>query len=747
MGIWSLGLDYLGLGGNGHYGLDVLEFQGAVGGDGFAMDSTLIAALNTTNYFLGYFGLGITQANFDGVVAKSPLTDAVETYGLIPSYTYGYTAGAHYRNTPASLVLGGYDSARFANDHDNQFTLGSDDNFPWTLVRGVQAKTRGKTDITADWDSNPLSLMNYSDSFTAQIDSTTPFLWLPEGICDAFASALNLTYNSTFDLYLLTDGQYESFGAADAYEFVFSLSSFDNTDNFGDPLSVPGVVNITIPSRALVGTLKYPYMEEAIGYGDPAVPYFALRKSNQSLIIGRSFLQETYLLTQYDKRTYSIHQAQFPDASSTDITTVEQPYGSPYPPPKQTSKGKTLSAGVIGGVVAGSVIGAILAVVAFWMCRRKRKAKQSQGSASDSDLEKRDSCSSKLETQAKGSTMTRFVNRIFDRKKGADVKKGGPSEVPNHEIFELPCPEHPIELNGDGHDADNEGEYGYDTRNLSAYEQARLKIDRQLAGPVPEYSPPASGQMPAPEKEQSNNIQRPAATDSPQYAPVSPPAPDSNYSNSLNGSALSPISPQSATYPFTRAATVGPHSTRSTWGRSTGSNQTNSNSATSPVTPSRIALPPSPRFQRTPIDPSNVVYLGLLPDQEHQTSRPPTPEILHPDGRPVNTLGSLDTDGASFNSSIAGEDEIRWHMHLLEEARLAALRDAQGDTDVASSTMDSHRRWSLQTEHFERSHDSPAGTTNPGTHSGREYLDLAAGMEFVHVPQLAHRRYSWEEEE
>lgn len=753
MGIWSLGLEYLGYGGNGDYGLDLLEFQGAQSGADFSMESTLIADFNSTDYFLGYFGLGLTQANFDGVVAKSPLTQAVETYGLVPSYTYGYTAGAHYRNTPASLTLGGFDLARLEN-HDNQFSLGSDDNYPWALVRGIQVNTKSKPEFVAEYDSNDRELMNYTASFTAQIDSTTPFLWLPSGVCDAFASALNLTYDESFGLYLLTDEQYESFRTADEFNFTFSLSSFDNTDNFGDPLDVPGVVNITISSRALVGTLKYPYMDEAIGYGDPALPYFGLRKSSENLIIGRSFLQETYLFTEYDKRIFSIHQARFPEdpAADMEIFAVEQPSNSPYPPPKPAS-GRSLSPSALGGIIGGSIVGAILAVVAFWLCRRKRKAKKSQASASDSELEKK--CPSTAETPAKGSPVTRFVNRIvqgFDRKKSSAKKQGAPTEVPNHEIFELPCAIEPAELTGDGNDADNEVEYGYDTRNLSAYEQARLKIDRQLAGPVPEYSPPASGNMPGPEKEPT----RTQRTDSPQYAPVSPPAPDSNYSNSLHGSALSPISPHapsSGSYSFPRAATVGPHSTRSTWGRSTRTDRTQQSSSTPPISPSHIALPPSPRFQRTPIDPSNVVYLGILPDQEHQTSRPPTPEILHPDGRPVIQGDTLDPDAGSFNSSFAGEDEVRWHLHQQEEAHIAALAAMHGAHpemqahDAGASTMDSHRRWSLQTEHYERSHDTPPGTTNLGSHDGREYLDLAAGMEFVHVPQLPHRRYSWEEEE
>ena len=63
------------------------------------MSKILTSALNTTDWFLGYYGLGINQGRFNGEVVKSPLTDAVENLGLIPSYSYGYTAGAYYRKS------------------------------------------------------------------------------------------------------------------------------------------------------------------------------------------------------------------------------------------------------------------------------------------------------------------------------------------------------------------------------------------------------------------------------------------------------------------------------------------------------------------------------------------------------------------------------------------------------------------------------------------------------------------------
>lgn len=97
MGIWQLGLGYLGFGGNGEYGLDSINSFSPITRISFGMNNVLMAAINTTDYFDGLFGLGIIQGSFGNMVADSPLTQAVKTFGWIPSYTYGYTAGASYR--------------------------------------------------------------------------------------------------------------------------------------------------------------------------------------------------------------------------------------------------------------------------------------------------------------------------------------------------------------------------------------------------------------------------------------------------------------------------------------------------------------------------------------------------------------------------------------------------------------------------------------------------------------------------
>jgi hypothetical protein len=178
--------------------------------------------------------------------------------------------------------------------------LTQEDNLERPLVRGIEITPPDGQDAPDSWESEQLLLSEWNSSFYAIIDSTTPYLWLPESVCDQFAQALNLTYNSTFDLYTVSDDQHRAYTKDESFSLTFVLSSFDDNDNFGNPYDVSGIVNITIPLRAFVGLLQYPFMQDTIKYGDPAIPYIMLRKAQNSAayILGRSFLQESnHLMT------------------------------------------------------------------------------------------------------------------------------------------------------------------------------------------------------------------------------------------------------------------------------------------------------------------------------------------------------------------------------------------------------------------------------------------------------------------
>lgn len=98
IGAYGLGLPDLGIGGNGDYGLDSIVLTNNLKIQSTSVDSALVAAINDTNYYQGFIGVGVTQGRFGGNVTTNPfIPQLAQTYGTIPSHSYGYTAGAHYR--------------------------------------------------------------------------------------------------------------------------------------------------------------------------------------------------------------------------------------------------------------------------------------------------------------------------------------------------------------------------------------------------------------------------------------------------------------------------------------------------------------------------------------------------------------------------------------------------------------------------------------------------------------------------
>ncbi|TWU78529.1 hypothetical protein ED733_001426 [Metarhizium rileyi] len=500
LGTYSLGLQYLGRRGNGQYGFDTIAGLNPMTNGAYQMSNALVSAINSTDYFLGFFGVGMIPGNLGDIVATPPMTQAVASVGWVSSYSYGYTAGASYRNIVGSATLGGYDAARLAM-HDKTFTMDQAELMPKPLIRGIQASSIGSNSKPDGWKSATQILLDYNSSFTAVIDTTTPYLWLPPAICDNFARALNLTYNETFQLYTLTNEQYRQYSNS-TLAFVFSLSSMDNHDDFGDPLNVGGVVNITVPITAFVSLLSYPFMRGAIRYNDPAIPYFSLRKTsvNGAAIIGNAFMQEAYLMTKYDSGVFSIHQARFPSDPIKDakLTKINRPNNSPFNAPPVPGRSNGLSTGEMAGIAVGAVAFFSTLVFAFF-CHRRHKRQQRERTNEEFDYGK-DTASTLVPDSPKSPAsqmFSRFVGKHSQKIEVNMTAGSDPSEAPDHQIYELPAPVPPAELDAECSDDISlldETELGTDsTQHASAYEVARRKLDRQLQGPLPEYTPPTGG--------------------------------------------------------------------------------------------------------------------------------------------------------------------------------------------------------------------------------------------------------------
>lgn len=195
------------------------------------------------------------------------------------------------------------------------------------------------------------------------IDSTIPHLWLPRSVCDGFEVAFNLQYDPVTDLYRInstTRQELLKMNISIAIELGYDTTSLNKT-------------TITLPYNAFDLQASNPI------YPNPTY-YFPIRRAANAshYRLGRVFLQEAYLITDYEGSQFSIHQARFetpmPEQSLIAITsptnstnTTQQSHK-----PSETS----LSRGEIAGIAVGSWIGlAISIILLLYLVRHRHKQK------------------------------------------------------------------------------------------------------------------------------------------------------------------------------------------------------------------------------------------------------------------------------------------------------------------------------------------------------------------------------------
>lgn len=605
-------------------------------------------------------------------------------------------------------------------------------------MRAITASVSDANKAPTPWSASSIPLSYFNESVTAVLDSSTPYLWLPPTICDRFAANLNLTWNETFGLYLFSDNDnLDRYRSAPDLSFTFTLSSEDNRDDFGRPLEVTGVVNITISAKAFLQSLRYPFMN-IIEYGAPAVPYFPLKRTDASsrIIIGRTFFQEAYLITNYETSTFSIHKAKFPETPlrDTSIQTIAFSDHSPYPgPPSQSDNGGLTQSQIVGMAIGICFLG-IAVIVTFFLLRRRKRKQQAKEKPEESFQDK----ASSIGTSPPATPIGRMVSTMSRNcpiKKAKRAMRGGSREErednkelevyefaadQNHERYELPAPE-PVELD-DTMIKEVMDTSIKKTRRTSGYEFAKRQLERQRQGLTPEYVPqvvqaPVKTYNVSPTSQQCGR-ETPSPTSSPTYETLSNniPSPLSSQSDWTNrmpdhyspmGFVPTQTLSHSASNPSFTYAPSSPSSLDSP--NSLARSASTTGFATSHIHP---LMPPPASLQRAPIDASRVICLGPLPDNvrlPHQApTQPPIPNVLL-DGQavaypPMPPIPDTEHEHSYRGSRrVSTADTLGSNYTVEEEARLAAVRD----TPNIFGRID--------------------------------------GDDIIHIPQPALKRFSWEE--
>jgi hypothetical protein len=351
---------------SGNFGYDTITL-GWQGSGGPTISHAVVANIADSKYWLGEFGLNPRSTNFSIYSDPQPSAlDKLYQNNSIPSRSWGYTAGNQYRLNAVfgSLVLGGYDQNRFK---PTNVTFPFYTDISRDLLVNLQSiKTDDGTDLLP------------GGTIPVFLDSTTALMWLPESACSAFEKAFNLTYDTTYNYYLLNSTQRTALQNANP----------NVTFTIGPSATGGETVDITFPYGAFDLTLKYPNIENP-----NSSYYFPLQKAANSTqyTFGRTFFQEAYVVADYERSNFTVAPCVWNDnVSTSDIKSILSP--------NETSIATGSSSGISGGAIAGVVVGIVAAIAILgallWFLRRKKQvqkkraaeleAKEAQGAAKDS---------------------------------------------------------------------------------------------------------------------------------------------------------------------------------------------------------------------------------------------------------------------------------------------------------------------------------------------------------------------------
>ncbi|KAL6717385.1 hypothetical protein ACLMJK_005300 [Lecanora helva] len=492
---------------NGTYGYDNLEIQGK--GTNVSVNHQVIAAIETKTFFVGNLGLSPHPINFSSADSSPSLLTSLKNENSIPSLSYGYTAGASYREkkgAPGSLTLGGYDASRLI-PNDVSFNFAPTDTRQ--LLVGLQS-------ITYSTPKSQSSLL--SDGALALVDSTVPYFWLPQVACDAFVHAFGLEQPDPIsNLYLVNDTLHETLLKTNA-SVVFQLANGPN----GGPS-----VNITLPYASFDLEASPPVIKRGSRY-------FPLKRANddKSITLGRTFFQEAFLIVDYEQSNFSISQAVFdPNAPSHIVPLASNSTtGGPGSNPTsgngtvyktaQSSGSHGIGVGAIAGIaVAILVIASLCAGFFIFKCLRRRN---------------RDKLNKNIDDEA-GATAIKIVPESEqdlkeDFSKGLEVKK---PIAPTVSVKEDPGPMTPP--------SEVDGSYFF-TRNEK--EQPPSKTFELPGSPD---SPPNRSELSTPEPWQreldAEVIRSELSTPDPCYSQTELPSPDPSQELGFSASSSGQPSP------------------------------------------------------------------------------------------------------------------------------------------------------------------------------------------------------------
>src|SRR5690606_16021174 len=227
----------------------------------------------------------------------------------LPGTHVSIHVGSAALNQPGSLIFGGYDRGRQLSEpisyEDAQVFNNTSVN-----LHHVKGKFLGGYDDPRDKDETFGEGVKFDPNVRVLLDAGTPYMALPNEVCDDFAKMLPVTLDEKLGLYLwdTEDKDLPRLLSSGYLEFQFS----------------PSEKMIRVPLRLLFLTLDKPLK-------DKPTPYFPCKRTGSitkietpRMTLGRAFLQAVNVGINNYEVIFWISQAPGPVKMEKDIVAVAQ---------------------------------------------------------------------------------------------------------------------------------------------------------------------------------------------------------------------------------------------------------------------------------------------------------------------------------------------------------------------------------------------------------------------------------------
>lgn len=252
-------------------------------------------------------------------------------------------------DSPASLIFGGFDASLLDSSHSVSVLFSGD------AARQLSLNiTRISTNITAE-----SSTEMWTGQISAAIDSATAQVWLPLDACQAFEGKFGLIWDDASSLYFVNDSLHESLVATNPAVF-FTVQG------------TRGSTTLSLSYNSFDLNVSWPHIGSG-NYSNITQRYFPLKRASNEAqyTLGRAFLQEVYVIADYDRLELNVSQAVFSDVASRVYTITPPGNSSASNDASDTTVRKSMTGGAIAGIAVGIAAALVLAYICFAWAKKR----------------------------------------------------------------------------------------------------------------------------------------------------------------------------------------------------------------------------------------------------------------------------------------------------------------------------------------------------------------------------------------